>query len=210
MNGKQPLKEKQEMMIKSQRLKSSICSPKDFSLNIVDDLMTEAIKDKYNPGRRKLSSFAKMVITSLLTVCDDLYLDEIIIPPSIATRIEKWYEIGSVETNTSNYIIMKHFLLDIYRQNILDDFYKEKDSFYSAYFVNTTVNLKSVDGKQKYFVILYEPYPMPNEEKNCFATGMCEAFQNILPKHNTLIKNIYTNVFMGSILYTNLISILNS
>lgn len=203
----------------AQWLKSSACSPNaKFSLNItIDAVIFAALKDQYRGddddsssssgggGGRKPSSFEKTIITSLLTLCDDLYLDVFTMDLGLyGDRPKRWYNVVGSDPNTINYSILKHFLLDIYYDKSSNESRLNDDSF--KYYSCSYLTFKDGSGKQKYNVTLRQPYPMTRAAKEVIVRGMCEeAFESILPMEN----DICTKFAVGSIFYKNLLTILN-
>lgn len=196
---------KQRQLIKlCQNLKNSICKPNNNNNNYlmsIDLLLTTALKDDDDLQRiisQRPSTFVKMIITALLTICDDLYLESFEITLGTLPKVDKWYEITSKDNNTINYNILKHFLLDIYLNE------DGENSLDYQYYNQIDLSFKDITGNQKYNVRLCEPYTMTERGKEFIVEGMCKAFANVLPINNCL----RTKFAVGSILYQNLLNIL--
>ena len=186
-----------------QKLRTSICSANNWSPKTIDDLIAVVRKDTHANIRKeyKPSPFVKMIITSLLTLCDNIYLTRIVISPSKKMNEYRWYDITNSyhKKSATHYTIMKYFLLDVY--------YHDRDSksrmIKSRPDIHTVLTFIHESTKQKYAVMLYEPKDPTPQDRECIVEGMCKAFRNILPNNN-----VYTKIATGKILLENLITIL--
>lgn len=186
----------EEKIKQCKALTRSICSC-NYSPAKMDDL----IKTVKQEGDVSPSSFVKMVIASLLTLCDTLYLNNMkVFSHTTTVERKKWYDISFLDTErtTKHYVVMKNFLLDLY----YDEDEQLEERFASSQGRHYTVlTLKDTASKQKYAITLHEP--PADKATTLIVAGMCKAFERILP------SDVCTQIAVGGILYRNLLSLLN-
>ena len=169
-----------------QELRLNVCKVKDFDINKMKKLESTLVK-----GSEKPSPFIELIITSLLTLCDNLHLTECIASHSEHKGLD-WYEVTGGDSITLRK--MKKFLLDVYHDENTASRITGSELGYTL----AGITFKDEKDGRKYHVMLAHPYTLTREDKDSIITGVYDGLLNILP--NTTINR----TMIGEILLKNL------
>ena len=190
-------------------LRTTVCSVNSLrkTNDAIDNLFFNKVYKNDNEESYKSSAFTNTIITCLLILNDDIYLDDIIwndnkyLPNVIRGDISnddetsKWYEIVGADSDTLR--VMKKFLLNVY----YDDDLESRMVGLRREYNHVALTFRNSKSKEKIAVFLRHPYPLMDEDKTSIIKGIHQGLMRIFPDGKI------SQIFYCAILLNNLVSI---
>lgn len=180
----------------SQKIRSDVCKANihsndiDATINDLLDCVNTHIHNAYRP-----SQFIKMIITSLLTLSDGLYLKSIVFYNVFHKK--EWYKVIGQDSKINR--VLKQFLYTTYYDKNSNELLGSRQKYNYA-----ILTFKNIYSKEKYSVIVCNPDPLTNDDKIIISKSVCYAFSKIFEETNLL-----NNIFNNGILVKKLLHLLN-
>lgn len=185
-----------------QDLRASICTTTASSQEIrelIDEIIATA-KPRRNAPNVLLSSALKVVISSLLSLCDNLYLNKIKIYNHKINNF-RWYKVhtSKIEPIDENFLIIRSFLTNLYYKT------NGEAMMHSNQTENAILQFRYISKRKAlYGIYVHMPNPITQEHIVSMINGLCYAFDSIIDR-----DDILTKIATYKILYKNLIEQLN-